>query len=103
MACNLPKEIKCPDIIDCTGCPNNGRGVGKTDAKAPKTTRQLVSTGAPCCLAKLGLTEKESAEWEDFLKMHIAEVTQEDWQRFHELNDKYLSALVEECKRIEAR
>ncbi len=51
--------------------------------------------------SKLGLTEQELNEWDEFLKRYIDEVTQDDWRRFHELNDKYLSALIVECWKFE--
>ena len=50
-----------------------------------------------------GLTEEEAEEWANFLKMHIGEVTQEEWQRFNELNGKCISSLAEECKKPAAR
>jgi len=43
---------------------------------------------------KSGLTEAEAEEYESFSIMHIGEVTQEDWVRFHELNDKYIRSII---------
>ena len=41
-----------------------------------------------------GLSGEETDEYLHYLTCYIKEITQEDWQRFHELNDKCVDALA---------
>ena len=59
----------------------------------PKAAAATSLSAAPGSATKPGLTEAETSEYNDLLIRHIGEVTQEDWLRLHELNDRYIEAL----------
>lgn len=61
--------------------------------RKPKTAEAKGSALPPGSDTMPGLNEAETDEYRYYLTCHIGEITQEDWQRFHELNARYIDAL----------
>ena len=64
------------------------------EKKQQNSPMSIGSSAVICSGAIPGLTDVEADEYRNYLTYHINEITQEDWQRFHDLNAKYIDALV---------
>ena len=87
-------------LNNCDGLPKARNLNEQCGAWLPEPNHADDSPRAvPGSATKPGLTEAETKEYNDLLIRHIGEVTQEDWQKLHELNDKYIAALIEVCRK----